>query len=223
MFLGLSTIGERISIGLASMTGSPLSEHTTIATRTLSENLITHIETLCAEHVMTLQDIQGVGVLVGPGTYTSLRIGVTVAKSIGQVLDIPVYGISTFDGLIYPFRAINGLYFSVIPARANELNWAMWNTQSQIPTRLSPDLCMPVDRFVRIVSKINGTIYIVGSIPDTLKTLLADHKTIRVIETIPSGMCAAQIALNRFHTAVAPGRVVPVYSHQPFTGPVKKP
>jgi len=42
-------------------------------------------------------DIKAVGVSLGPGSYTGLRIGMAVAKGIALTKNLPLIGVSTFD------------------------------------------------------------------------------------------------------------------------------
>jgi tRNA threonylcarbamoyladenosine biosynthesis protein TsaB len=42
-------------------------------------------------------DLTGLGVALGPGSFTSLRIGVTVAKGLAMALKLPVVGIHSLD------------------------------------------------------------------------------------------------------------------------------
>jgi tRNA threonylcarbamoyladenosine biosynthesis protein TsaB len=65
-----------------------------------------HIEqlTLLIDQVMTNADksmaqVQAVAVSMGPGSYTSLRVGISVAKGICFALGIPLIGIGTLDAL----------------------------------------------------------------------------------------------------------------------------
>lgn len=48
----------------------------------------------CSTQVL---DLQAVAVALGPGSFTSLRIGLALAKGLALSLHIPVIGISTFD------------------------------------------------------------------------------------------------------------------------------
>ena len=57
---------------------------------------------------LTIDDIALVAVCTGPGSFTGLRIGVALAKSIAQARDLPVIGVSSYDvvdegaGTTYP-------------------------------------------------------------------------------------------------------------------------
>ena len=42
-------------------------------------------------------DVTAIGVVVGPGSFTGIRLGIAYAKGIGMGLNIPVVGISAFD------------------------------------------------------------------------------------------------------------------------------
>lgn len=45
-------------------------------------------------------DLRALGVALGPGSFTSLRIGLAVVKGLGMALHIPVIGIPTLDILV---------------------------------------------------------------------------------------------------------------------------
>ena len=54
-------------------------------------------ESFLAECGATWRDITAIGVVVGPGSFTGIRMGIAYAKGLSLGLDIPVIGISAFD------------------------------------------------------------------------------------------------------------------------------
>lgn len=57
-----------------------------------SQMVLPLIEELLREHKLQLADITGISVVAGPGSFTGLRVGATVANVLGYLLDIPVNG-----------------------------------------------------------------------------------------------------------------------------------
>ncbi len=62
------------------------------AHRELSITLLQKIEELLTCNQRTLQDISGLLVYQGPGSFTGLRIGITVANTMAYSLDVPIVG-----------------------------------------------------------------------------------------------------------------------------------
>lgn len=60
--------------------------------RLTSQNLLSLIEKILKNHHLTLQDLTGIEVNLGPGSFTGLRVGVAVANALGWALQIPVNG-----------------------------------------------------------------------------------------------------------------------------------
>ena len=64
------------------------------------------------------QDLEQIGIAIGPGSYTGVRIGVTVAKTLGYALQIPVKCVSSLELLAYTALDIpNTLVVPMIDAR----------------------------------------------------------------------------------------------------------
>jgi tRNA threonylcarbamoyladenosine biosynthesis protein TsaB len=62
------------------------------AHRELSVTLHQKIVTLLKSQDKTLKDLQGIVGFAGPGSFTGLRIGLTVANTLAYGLDIPIVG-----------------------------------------------------------------------------------------------------------------------------------
>lgn len=50
------------------------------------------IEELLKEHSVSLKDLDGIEVNPGPGSFTGIRVGLSVANTLGFLLNIPVNG-----------------------------------------------------------------------------------------------------------------------------------
>lgn len=61
-----------------------------------------------------------IGVTVGPGSFTGLRVGMAFAQGLGAALDRPVVGLSTLDALAASIEP-SGLVAAVIDARRGQV------------------------------------------------------------------------------------------------------
>lgn len=62
------------------------------AGRTLARDMLAYLRDRLAEHGATFDDISGIGVLRGPGSFTGLRIGMTVLNTIANTNHVPIVG-----------------------------------------------------------------------------------------------------------------------------------
>jgi tRNA threonylcarbamoyladenosine biosynthesis protein TsaB len=63
-----------------------------------SQELLPFIIKVLKKNNLELKDITEIKVATGPGSFTGLRVGVSVAQTLGWVLDIPVNGKSIKKG-----------------------------------------------------------------------------------------------------------------------------
>lgn len=59
----------------------------------LSDKLLPNIDKLLQKNKLKAEDLSGIIIYLGPGTFTGLRIGVTIANAFAYSLDIPIAGI----------------------------------------------------------------------------------------------------------------------------------
>ena len=68
-----------------------------IKTENQSEEILPEIEKLLTQKKTTLKDLTTIIVNLGPGSFTGVRIGITVANTLAWSLDIPVVGYKNGD------------------------------------------------------------------------------------------------------------------------------
>lgn len=62
------------------------------ADRQLAKGLLGWLKDRLEERGKTWQDITGIGAFLGPGSFTGLRIGLTVLNSLADSLSVPIVG-----------------------------------------------------------------------------------------------------------------------------------
>ena len=62
--------------------------------------LVPRINQILTASELTAADLTAVAVCIGPGSYTGVRIGVSVAKGLASAQKLPLIGVSTLDILV---------------------------------------------------------------------------------------------------------------------------
>jgi len=68
-----------------------------------SQRLLPSLDILLKERGKKIRDLEGIVVILGPGSFTGLRIGLSLAKSLAFTLKIPLVGIPSFDVWVASF------------------------------------------------------------------------------------------------------------------------
>lgn len=106
-----------------------------------------------------VRDVHGfdaIAVSIGPGMFTSLRVGLSLAKGFALVHGTPVVAVNTLDAIGMPLRFMGHHVLAVINAYHDEMYAALYKNGE----RMSDYLLMTPDT---IGNLIEGTTYIIGS------------------------------------------------------------
>jgi tRNA threonylcarbamoyladenosine biosynthesis protein TsaB len=128
------------------------------AERNHSLYLVPVIQQMMAEQGLSLKQIQAIAVGVGPGSYTGVRIGVTVAKTMAWSLNIPVYGVSSLSAYAHAARASLDLaedthYLPLLDARRTQIYTALFRDRAGLWERMADDcITLASDWFTQIES-----------------------------------------------------------------------
>ncbi len=123
--LALDTATARVAVAVG-RDGRVLAELTVDGARRHAEELAPAIAEVVRESGIGLDRIRFVSVGIGPGLFTGLRVGVTTARTLGQVLGVPVVGIPSLDLVAHPWRRTDRRIVALIDARRGEVFAARW-------------------------------------------------------------------------------------------------
>ena len=117
LVLGIDTSGYANAIGLVD--GERVLSDFAFATRNESLARITlNVDNVLRKNGLGLEDIGGFGVGLGPGSWTGIRIGVTVGKMLAYGTGRPIKGIATLEALASEARDVQKLVCPIIDAGA---------------------------------------------------------------------------------------------------------
>jgi tRNA threonylcarbamoyladenosine biosynthesis protein TsaB len=94
-----------------------------------AESLVPLVEQVMTESRLNRQELECIALSSGPGSFTSLRIGMSVAKGIAYGLGIPLIPVPTMPAMATSLRAAAGTVMAVIPARKGEYYYASYRAE----------------------------------------------------------------------------------------------
>jgi tRNA threonylcarbamoyladenosine biosynthesis protein TsaB len=104
-----------------------------------AETILPLLESLLESAEMSLQDIDGIALSIGPGSFTGLRIGLSTVKGLAYGSRLPVVGVSTLLAQAARVSHYDGLICTLLDARKNEVYGALFEKTGEAVHRLSED------------------------------------------------------------------------------------
>ena len=122
MLLAIDTATQFAGIALFHQ-GEVLAEETWHARMTHSVELMPRIQRTLSAHTVQVEGLAGIGVTLGPGSYTGLRIGLAAAKGLALPHRLSLVGIPTLDAVAHPCQGSRKPVWATIQAGRGRL-WA---------------------------------------------------------------------------------------------------
>ena len=165
--LNIETATKNCSVSLAKNGETILCKEIAEQGYSHAEKLHVFIEEIIKETGIGVNDLNGIAVSKGPGSYTGLRIGVSSAKGLCYALGIPLISVDTLQVLAKKVVIENGLIVPMLDARRMEVYTVIFDkrhckikeVQAEILTENS-------------YADITNTIYFIGDCQEKCKTVL---------------------------------------------------
>lgn len=97
MILLLDTSTSTVKLVIYNTDGKEESRTEWEADRAMARGLLGYIDRCMGIHHLSIHDISSLGVFRGPGSFTGLRIGLTVVNTLADSLSVPVVGAAGDD------------------------------------------------------------------------------------------------------------------------------
>ncbi len=158
--LGIETSTPQTSVAVG--TEQAIVGHTAITGPTRRDVVIQALDHVLGRTGLELAAVGGVAVGLGPGLFTGLRVGVVAAKTLAQVLAVPIVGICSLDVLAFGVRHTSRRIAAVIDARRGEVFYAFYRAVPGGIVREGPYQVAKPDHLVADLEARGGDVLLVG-------------------------------------------------------------
>ncbi|MDN6398398.1 MAG: tRNA (adenosine(37)-N6)-threonylcarbamoyltransferase complex dimerization subunit type 1 TsaB [Alkalibacterium sp.] len=165
--LAIDTSNQIMTVALTDDEGVVV-ERTVNIKRNHSIQLMPAIEEIMKEAQWSPKDLARIVVAKGPGSYTGVRIGVTVAKTLAFSLDIELVGVSSLKVLAANGSQIDGSYcVPIFDARRGNIYTGLYQYQNGELMQVEKDTHIASLKWAAYLENLEGPIQLLG--PDRLK------------------------------------------------------
>ncbi len=156
-----------------------------------SKSLPFIVENVLNKTQSSFNDIDGIAISMGPGSFTGLRVGLSYVKGLSLALDIPIIPISTFESMINIVKPNSGKVIqTIIHSHGTALYIAEYISRNQLYVLDSVPKIVDIDN---LESKKDMSIIYVG--PDKI----ADQLNITEMENIQlTALSIANLGYNNY-------------------------
>jgi tRNA threonylcarbamoyladenosine biosynthesis protein TsaB len=127
-----------------------LARHDQEAAGSHAKLLLPTIDRLFCETGLTIKQLDGLVVSIGPGSFTGLRVGLSTLLGFRTISRLPLAVVPTLEGMAWNLRGTSTLLCPILNSRRGELYWALFRWTSD-------------DRLERVLSEQVGTPSMLGS------------------------------------------------------------
>ncbi len=153
LILALENSGLRASIALV-RPGQCLNELSLHSQETHSKRLLLALDWLLRESGVSWEELDGLAISLGPGSFTGLRIGLGTIKGLAMATGKPLLGVPTLDGLAAQLAFSPQLICPILDARKKEVYTALYRgSASGELQRLSDYLVVAPAALVQTISE----------------------------------------------------------------------
>lgn len=120
---------------------------------THSEGLMPAVDDLLKRANRTVDEITALACVVGPGSYTGLRVGVATAQGLALAKNLPCIGVSSLDTLAWALPHARYPLCPLLPARKGWLYARLYRWECGAPQTQTDELYVEPDELIRFIQE----------------------------------------------------------------------
>ncbi|MEH7226640.1 tRNA (adenosine(37)-N6)-threonylcarbamoyltransferase complex dimerization subunit type 1 TsaB [Bacillus sp. JJ1566] len=151
--LGVAIVDEETVIG----------EVITNLPKNHSVRVMPTIEQLMKECGINPKELEKIVVAMGPGSYTGVRIGVTIAKTLAWSLQVPLVGVSSLEVVAANGRYFNGFISPLFDARRGQVYTGLYQYEGKTLNCIEEDKIILLSDWLEELKKKETPVLFIGN------------------------------------------------------------
>ena len=139
-----------------------LGEYSLSHKKTHSEKLMPLIESLLSDMEINLDDIDVIAISEGPGSYTGLRIGAAIGKSLAFAKNIPIANVPTMKSLASNIYFTDKYIVPVMDGKAGRVYTGIYKWVNKRLTTIKEQFPANIEDLIEMLNQINEPIILNG-------------------------------------------------------------
>lgn len=181
-----------------------------------SVELVPAIQNMFNKANVRPSELTGVAVATGPGSFTGLRIGMSVAKGIALALKLPIVGIPSLDILVAAQPGLRRPMIAMIALGRSRFAWIRYSYKKQT---WQAEHEIQLDDAKAIAATIKSPMYVVGDLNAETRQIMG--RKWKTTQLAPAALCVrrpavlAELAWQKIKAGEAddPASLSPIYVH----------
>ncbi|VBB46166.1 Universal bacterial protein YeaZ [uncultured Desulfatiglans sp.] len=224
MLLAVDTSTTRFSMAIMDLDGSIVAEYSAAGDKNRFVHLMPALNFLLESAQIGLREVRCLGVALGPGSFTGLRVGLALTKGLAHALGIPLVGVPSLMAVAAQAPPTGLPVMPLLDSRRGEFFTALFKTGGDGDiVRLAPDRAVKADN---LPVCFNDPVLLIGNDFRQQASLAENGPAGWAIPALPHlwGIRAAgagRLALKRFLSGDTddPWSLTPIYLRPPDIRP----
>ena len=195
-----------------------------------SVELLPTIKALLIQEDTHVQKLDAIAIAIGPGSFSALRVGLSVAKGLALALKLPMVAVTTLEAEAHPYRMTKAPVVALMDAGRGEIAWAAF---AQIHGEFRQTNSAQISPSEELAKKLPTPALICGEGlerhgTDLAKAVAPISNDVQLVLPYLSGLRVSALA-HLGHTRLAldqtedPATLQPLYLRRPTITPPKQP
>lgn len=162
-----------------------IGEYTQSHKKTHSEKLMPLIKKLLDDTNTSINDIDTIAISKGPGSYTGLRIGAAIGKSLAQACDIQVVGVPTVAALAFNIFSLDNYIVPILDARGGRIYSGIYKWENEKFKTIEGQFASDIDKLLEKLKELDDKVILNGDGAIIHKQLIKEHLGDNAIFVLP--------------------------------------